>query len=243
MYRALESFTTKNYDVRRKQILADDFTNEDEINEFLDIGYIEVYDGTLEITENGTYDVSDYESAEVDVSGGGGYNALIDGTKTYDQVYGIRSLMTNVDMNGIKLTNLRACFTGMTALESVTNLDTSDTISMNYTFENCSNLLSIPQIDTAKVTDFRGCFYNCSSLVDFPIITMDLSTATNCNQMFFGCTSLSNESLNNIMASLLIRPVRNGTLKNLGLTQTQAETCTTLSNWSALNAAGWSTGY
>lgn len=67
MYRATLSFTTKNYDVRKNQILAEDFTTQDEIDEFLNIGYIVVYDDTLEITQNGLYDVEDYQKADVDV--------------------------------------------------------------------------------------------------------------------------------------------------------------------------------
>lgn len=69
MYRALESFTTKNYDVRRKQLLPDDFTTQEEIQEFLTIGYIKVDDGTLEITHNGQYDLEGYDMASVNVEG------------------------------------------------------------------------------------------------------------------------------------------------------------------------------
>jgi hypothetical protein len=69
MYRALESFTTTDYDVRRKQLLEDDFTTQDEIQEFLNIGYIEAYDGMIEITENGQYDVEEYDVADVNVEG------------------------------------------------------------------------------------------------------------------------------------------------------------------------------
>lgn len=70
MYIATTSFTTNDYDVRYKQILEDDFTTPEQIADYLAIGYIEEYDGTLEITENGQYDVTDYELADVDVSGG-----------------------------------------------------------------------------------------------------------------------------------------------------------------------------
>ena len=79
MYRALESFTTKTYDVKRYEILEEDFTTEDEIQELLNIGYIEVYDGSIEITENGQYNVEDYDIADVNVEGSSEeVNALID---------------------------------------------------------------------------------------------------------------------------------------------------------------------
>lgn len=43
MYKALISFTTKDYDIKQGQILQDDFTTQDEIQEFLNINYIRVY--------------------------------------------------------------------------------------------------------------------------------------------------------------------------------------------------------
>ena len=68
MYRALESFTTGIYNVQRKQLLEDDFTTQKEIQDLLNVGYIEIYDGTLEITENGQYNVKDYEMTDVNVT-------------------------------------------------------------------------------------------------------------------------------------------------------------------------------
>lgn len=70
MYRALESFSTNNYTVKRNQLLEDDFTTQDEIDEFLEIGYIEVDTGAIKITENGQYNVEPYDLAKVNVEGG-----------------------------------------------------------------------------------------------------------------------------------------------------------------------------
>lgn len=69
LYRALISFTTKGYDVRKNQVLEEDFTTPEEIQELLDIGYIQVDDGSIKITENGQYNVEDFEIAKVDVEG------------------------------------------------------------------------------------------------------------------------------------------------------------------------------
>lgn len=70
MYRALESFTTGVYNVQRKQLLEDDFTTEEEIQDLLSVGYIEVDTGAIKITQNGQYNVEDYDLAKVDVEGG-----------------------------------------------------------------------------------------------------------------------------------------------------------------------------
>lgn len=86
-------------------------------------------------------------------------------------------------------------------------------------------------------------FYECTSLTTVPLL--NTSKATNVSGMFSGCTSLSNESLNNILAMCTNATsyTRTKTLKYIGLTSTQATTCQSLSNYSAFTAAGWTTGY
>ena len=43
MYKALKSFTTKDYDVKLGEILQEDFDTPDKIQNFLDVGYIKEY--------------------------------------------------------------------------------------------------------------------------------------------------------------------------------------------------------
>lgn len=150
--------------------------------------------------------------------------------------------------------------------------DTSNSINFNYMFENCSNLVSVPVFSTSKGEGFDAMFRGCTSLVEAP--ALDLSNAYSMsfmfqgcsnlisvpvfkctwtdyvNDMFSGCDKLSNESLNNILATItdtnpmIVDEVfEEKTLKNIGLSEKQVAVCTTLSNWPACQKAGWSTGY
>ena len=65
--------------------------------------------------------------------------------------------------------------------------------------------------------------------------------------MFSLCSSLTNESLNNIMQTCInlthLGSTQTKTLNKIGLSQNQATICETLSNWDAFIAAGWTSGY
>ena len=101
----------------------------------------------------------------------------------------------------------------------------------------------IPQLDTSAVNSMSNMFNNCTALTTIPLL--NTSNVTSMSFMFNGCAALTNDSLNNILAMLTNATSYTGTktLKYIGLSETQATTCTTLSNWSACEAAGWTTGY
>lgn len=128
-------------------------------------------------------------------------------------------------------------------LESVPLLDMSNVKNMDYMFQYCSSLTEIPNINTTNVKNMCGAFSYCSSLTTIPQLNMN--KVTNLSITFENCTNLSDDSLNNILASLLTATsyTSTKTLKYIGLSEEQATTCTTLSNWSACEAAGWTTGY
>lgn len=131
----------------------------------------------------------------------------------------------------------------------LTSSQFTDVISYQYTFRGCSNLISSPLTSsmTANSRSFSNCFNGCSSMTTFSTINMaSCTTYFTIQNMFAGCSSLTSASLDNILASLLTYGYTgssNKTLKYIGLTSAQATTCTGLSNWSALSAAGWTTGY
>lgn len=123
------------------------------------------------------------------------------------------------------------------------NIDTSNVISMYYFCEYASNLLYMAELDTSKVTNMEHAFNGCTKLIYMPVL--NLSSVTNLTMTFNYCNALSNESLNNIMASLMTATSYTGTktLRAVGISATQANKCQTLSNYQDLIDAGWTTGY
>lgn len=145
-------------------------------------------------------------------------------------------------INSGKVTNIGSMFTSCGKLTSIPEFDTSSVTDMTTTFNGCASIKSIPVLNTKNVTKMVNTFLGCSSLIDVPIL--DTSKVTAVGYMFRNCTSLSTESLNNILAMMANSKVTtNKNLKYLGLTEEQATTCTTLSNWATCEAAGWTTGY
>lgn len=174
-------------------------------------------------------------------------NLRISNTTLYSTSSGLVSCVDKVDMTGISISRMSRCFSGWSVLTTIIGLNTSNVKDFQYAFFACSSLTTLPNIDTNKGEDFTACFLNCTNLANLPVLSFaNLKQISKATSMFTGCANLSNESLNNILASCLtIYPYVSGTksLKGLGLSQTQTETCQTLSNWSAVSSAGWITGY
>lgn len=181
--------------------------------------------GELSVTENGQYNVVDYDSVNVNVESGGGTLVLPDGIKFGSSI--------------------------STEMTFLANADTSNITNMTEMFYKCTNLVSLNlrNFDVSHVTHFTNMFNGCSSLVNLNVDTFNLSHVDaniyRLNGTFKYCSSLSNESLNSIlkMLSTWAKNFSNKQLYRLSLSQAQCETCTTLSNWQACVDVGWSTGY
>lgn len=139
--------------------------------------------------------------------------------------------------------------------------------SANSMFSNSSQLTSVPLFDTSKCFDMRSMFantkivtlpafdmsasglkcsffcQNCSLLENVPVLHFGSVNTSYISSLFANCPSLTSESLNNIMASLLTMQGLRDSDKVLSyrtsFSQAQLETCQTLSNWGALEEAGW----
>ena len=145
--------------------------------------------------------------------------------------------------NYINMTPTETSLNIRSLITKVPEIDTSNVTNMMQAFQNCRSLVTIPQLDTHNVTNMSEMFASCTSLTTVPELNM--SSVTNITNMFDNCSNLSDDSLNNILASLLTATsyTSTKTLKHIGLSEEQATKCTTLGNYEAFTAAGWTTGY
>ena len=154
------------------------------------------------------------------------------------------SFMPTVDTS--LCTNMESMFYDCTSLKEISLLNTNDVTNMKSTFQNCILLKSMPLLNTEKVTNMFSMFSGCTNLKEIPQFnTANINSIVGFNFIFTNCSELSNESLNNILKMCINATSYTGTktLKKLGLTQAQTETCQTLSNYQDFINAGWTTGY
>ena len=171
---------------------------------------------------------------------------LIDTSKVTTMEYMFYNCMEMKELPLIdtsNVTNMMSMFSGCKSLTTVPLLNTSNVTNMSNMFVGCASLTAVPQLDTSNTTDMSFMFFDCTSLENVPIL--DTSKAINLNQMFLTAPKLTDESLNNIMQMCINAVSYTGTktLKTLGLANTTANRCTTLSNYQDFINAGWTTGY
>ena len=188
-------------------------------------------------------------------------------TNMSNMFFNCSNLTTIPLLDTSSVTNMSGMFTGCSNLTTIPLLDTSSVTIINHMFNGCSNLTTIPLLDTRSVTNMNSMFYSCSNLATIPLLDtssvtnmrnmfdgcsnlttiplLDTSSVTDMRNMFSGCSNLTNETLSNILQMLINATsyTNTKTLNYIDLSREQATTCTTLSNWAACEAAGWTTGY
>ena len=153
------------------------------------------------------------------------------------------NLVTVEGLNICNATTLSRTFIRCTSLVNIRDLDTSSVTTMGYAFSGCTSLTEMPLLNTSSVTTMGSMLKGCTNLVTIP--QLDTTSVTAMGSAFSECASLSEESLNNIlsMCASATNYTATKTLAAIGLSEEQATKCTTLSNYEAFTAAGWTTGY
>lgn len=157
---------------------------------------------TINITSNGTFDVSNYGTANVNVEGSSSDSKYDDYMKKRTNNY--KSLMylfynytgTSVDLSDLNTLNVESCYALFQFCRDLTTI-TGLVISKKCTilsscFNYCSSLTNIGKAilaDVSRVSGFRYCFAKCSSLLSLP--SMDMSRADDIYNMLDGCSSLT----------------------------------------------------
>lgn len=145
-------------------------------------------EGTLEVTENGIYNVVNYAEVKTDIKYApraiSFYDSFLD-DYTYE--------LSNIDWSNI--TDLSYLFG---RCHSIDNLDLTlmkvgpNITDLGYLCTDCTRLtnINVSNWDTSNVTRFVGVFYNCSNLTNLDLSSWVTASGTSFVQMFYGCTHL-----------------------------------------------------
>lgn len=150
--------------------------------------------GTLNITENGEYDVTNKASVNVNVASSGGEDMLqarVDATNSCEYLmyeYDGTNVSFLSKLNTSKVTNMDSMFSYCKNITSCPDFDTSNVTNMRSMFINCKNLASAPLFDTSNATNMSSMFVYCMKLTTIP--AFNVSNVTNLNGTFDYCNNL-----------------------------------------------------
>ena len=162
--------------------------------------------GELAITENGTYDVTNYASANVNVEGSGG----ADLNEYFETTYSGTSPSAWVKNNLIKktpdlviddsVTSLAGFCSGMMIVPKI--ICNSNVTNMNELYKSCSAAtIDASGLNTSNIKYLYSLFHNCYNLTSLDLSNFNTSKAEEICNTFYGCSKLTSLNLSSFDTS------------------------------------------
>lgn len=158
-------------------------------------------EGQIDITKNGTYDVTDKSSANVNVpekvlgtktiTTNGTYKASDDNLDGYSEVEVQTSGVNINDYYDLTKKNNEAF---VAYIKRTPQIDTSDYTSFANMFNGYKNLVSLPNLNTNKAISLRYAFYSCINLQTN--ININTSLVGDFTRTFYNCKKIEEINLN-----------------------------------------------
>ena len=119
----------------------------------------------------------------------------------WDMEYTIRATITTVtidgsckNFSGTSLNSLFSCFSGLTTINGLDNLNTVGVQDIRYMFQRCSKLtsLDLSSWNTENVEMTGSLFNGCSELTTVDLSGWNTAKVRNTSSMFYNCPKLEN---------------------------------------------------